>query len=428
MLENFANKKILILGFGKEGKDSLKFFQKIFPQKTIGVADKDEKVKNLKYKKVKWHLGKNYLNSIKKYDVILKSPGIPLSVVKPFLKKEQILTSQTEIFFENFPGKIIGVTGTKGKGTSATLIYEILKAAKMKVKLIGNIGKPVLNYLLKAKKSDIAVYELSSHQLENLKKSPSIAVFLNLFPAHLDFFKNFTTYCMAKANIFLHQRRNDILIYNSKDKNLKKIIKLAKSKKIAFDKNLKKNLKGINFSEIINPLNLSAVIEVAKIFKVPKKIIKNVVETFKGLPHRLEFVGTFKGISFYNDSLATVPEATIYALDTLGNRVQTLILGGSKTKVNFRNLAKRILKSKVENLIFFPDTGKEIWQEILNFKKRRKFKAFFVKSMKEAVELSFLFTLPGKICLLSPASPSFSLFKDYKERGNLFKKYVKKNT
>lgn len=428
--------KILILGFGKEGFDTLKFLKKIFPEKEIGVADRDIncklKIENCKLRKIKWHLGKNYLNSLKKYDLIIKSPGIPIHLpeVKKAYKRGKI-TSQTEIFFKNCKGKIVGITGTKGKSTTASLIYKILKQGGLKVHLIGNIGKPVLNFLFSAKENDVFVYELSSHQLYNLKKSPYISVILNIFPEHLDYYHNFKEYLMAKANICRWQTKNNFLIYNFKDKCVRKIAKLSKAKKIPL-KNCQKIIKEIGikkfpfFGDFYN-LNVAAAIEVGKILKIKKEKIKKAIENFKPLPHRLEYVGKFKGIYFYNDSLSTVPETTIAALNTFGNKVETIFLGGFDRGLNFKNLAKEILKRKIKNLIFFPDTGDRIWREILNLTKNENKlpKAILVQNMKDAVKLAFELTSKDKICLLSPASPSFGLFKNYKERGNLFKKYVK---
>ena len=432
-LKNLKNKKILILGFGKEGRDTLKFLRKIFPKKKIGIADKNLKIKKSKIKNVKWHLGKNYLKSLKNYDLIVKSPGIPIHLpeIEKAFKKGKI-TSQTEIFFQNCKGKIVGVTGTKGKSTTSNLIYKILKEGRLKVHLVGNVGKPPLSLLFSDSEEKIYVYELSSHQLYNLRKSPQIAVFLNIFPEHLDYYKNFREYLMAKANICLWQKKEDFLIYNFRDKNIKKIVKKSKAKKIPIKNysNILQNI-GISISKIPlkgehNLLNIACAIKVGEIFNIPKTKIKKAIQNFKGLPHRLEFLGSFKGIYFYNDSLSTIPETTIFALNTLGEKVQTLILGGYDRGLDFKNLAKRILKSKVQTLILFPDTGERILKEILKLnKKRRKIEAFFVDNMKDAVRLSFEKTQKGKICLLSPASPSFNLFTNYKERGNLFKKYVK---
>ncbi len=384
---------------------------------SLGIGDAKENVKyqTLPLKNVKWHLGENYLKTIKNYDIIIKSPGIPFKILpKSILKK---ITTQTEIFFENCPGTIIGVAGTKGKSTTASLIYTILKANKKKAHLIGNIGKPVLNLLLNAKPVNIYVYELSSFQLMNLKKSPHIAVFLNTFPDHLDYHKDFNEYVQANANIAKYQTKKDFLIYNSQDKLVREIAKKSKAKKIP--------IKGKIFD-----LNREAAKQVGKVFKISNKAISTAIKQFKFLPHRLECIGKFKDIEFYNDSLSTVPEAAIGALDFLGNKVQTLILGGLDRGLSFHRLAKRIVNSKVKTVILFPDTGERIWDaiQLASLSKGKKLpKHFWVsKSMEEAIILAYQNTKRGKICLLSPASASFNLFRDYKERGDLFKKYVKK--
>jgi UDP-N-acetylmuramoylalanine--D-glutamate ligase len=435
-LEELKNKKVLILGLGREGKDTFKFLSKIFPEKTFGIADKDKncelRITNYELRKIRWHLGENYLKALKDYDVIIKSPGVPIhlpEVERAF--REGKITSQTEIFFENYKGKIAGITGTKGKSTTASLIYKVLKEGGLKVHLAGNIGKPVLNYLISSKEDEVFVYELSSHQLYNLKISPHIAVFLNIYPEHLDYYKDFNEYLMAKANITLCQTENDFLVYNFKDKNVRKIAEKSKAKKIPIKDHsivLKKiGIKKIPFYGDFYGLNIACAIEVGKIFGVEKKRIKRAIEKFKPLPHRLEYVGKFKGIDFFNDSLSTIPQTTIAALNSLGEKVQTLILGGYDRGLDFKELAREILKRKIKNLILFPETGNRIWQEILNQVEDDKNlpRAILVQNMKDAVKLSFELTPKGKICLLSPASPSFGIFKDYKERGNLFKKYLK---
>jgi len=429
--------RILILGFGKEGRDNFLFFRKIFPKKVLGIGDRQE-ISNFKFqisnllrkdKYVKLHLGKDYLKAIKNYDIVVKSPGIPIhlpEIEKAY--KEGKITSQTQIFFENCPGKIIGVTGTKGKSTTTALIYRVLKTGGFKVHLVGNIGNPVLNFLLSATKKDIYVYELSSHQLYNLKKSPQIAVFLNLFPEHLDYYQNFNEYLRAKQNITRYQKKEDYFIFNPKNEKVKATAKITKAKKIPIKTEIvKKFVKSKDIPLIGNFyfLNIAAAIEIGKLFKIQKEKIKKAIKDFKPLKHRLELVGTFKGITFYNDSLSTIPETTILALDSLGDKVQTIFLGGSDRGLDFKNLAKRILKSGIKTLILFPTTGDKIWKEIVSLKKNHKLKAIVVQNMRDGVKLAYQYTKKGKICLLSCASPSFSLFKDYKEKGNLFKKYVR---
>ena len=416
-LNKLKDKKILILGFGKEGKDTLFFLKKLFPGKKIDIADQK--------------FDKNYLKKLKSYELIIKSPGIPFKILpKRSLKK---ISTQTEIFFDNCPGKIVGITGTKGKSTTASMIYKILKEGGIKAHLVGNIGKPALSYLGKAKPQHVYVYELSSHQLYNLKKSPHIAVLLNIYPEHLDYYRSFTEYAKAKANITLHQTKEDFFVFNKKDKLIRQFARKTKAKKIPIE--------GKYYS-----LNKAAAKAVGKIFKIQDRIISKALKNFKYLAHRLEPVGTFKGITFYNDALATIPEATIAAIETLGRRVETIILGGFERNITFRNLAEKVLESKIKTVILFPTTGEKIWKEILRQAKGRGVprhffvdKAMRTKSssspspynnaaqyMKEAVKLSYQHTNKGKICLLSTASSSFSIFKDYKEKGNLYKKYVKR--
>jgi len=394
LISELKNKKILILGFGREGKDTLLFLKKNLPGKKIAIADQK--------------FDKDYLKKLNGYDVIIKTPGIPFKIIPRTVLGR--ITTQTDIFFDNCPGTIIGVTGTKGKSTTASFIYQTLKKAGIKAHLIGNIGQPVLSFLKKAKPQSIFVYELSCHQLYNLKTSPHIAVLLNIYPEHLDYYRNFREYVQAKADITKFQTKNDYLIYNSQDKEVVKIAKTSKAKKIP--------IKGKYYE-----LDMAAAKAVAKIFKVAE------LKKFKFLPHRLEYVGKFKGISFYNDSLSTIPETTIEAMDFLGDKVQTLILGGFDRGLSFDGLAKRLIKSNVKTLILFPTTGSRIWQAVghaMSGRHRMSTRHFFVKDMKMAVKLAYQHTNKDKICLMSPASPSFGLFKDYAERGDQFKKLVKK--
>ena len=424
-LSELKTKKLLILGFGKEGQDTFLFLRKLFPKKVLGVGDRNE---NVKYqmsnvKKVNWHLGKDYLKALKNYDVIVKSPGIPFKILSE--SDSDRITSQTEIFFDNCPGEIVGITGTKGKSTTASMIYKILKEGDVKAHLVGNIGKPVLNLLFSATPKDVYVYELSSHQLYNLKPAcrqagnhPHIAVFLNIYPEHLDYYRNFKEYTTAKANITRYQTRDDYLVFNSGDELVREIAKKSKAKKIP--------IRGKYYE-----LDKAAARRVGEIFNISKEKIEKAVKSFKPLPHRLELVGTFKGITFYNDALSTIPETAILAMTALGKRVQTIFLGGFDRKIDFKKLAKYILKQKnVKNLILFPTTGEKIWQIIVR-SRGEQFSAelprhFFVEYMRDAVKLAYENTQKGKICLLSCASTSFSIFRDYKEKGNLFKKYVKK--
>jgi UDP-N-acetylmuramoyl-L-alanine---L-glutamate ligase len=423
-LQELETKKVLLLGFAREGRDTLLFLRKKFPKKVIGIADQNpDAVTSIihgRRKLMSLHLGKRYLNALKKYDVIIKSPGIPPFKIAPFLTKSQIVTSQTEIFLNECPGTIIGITGTKGKSTTASLIHAVLKEGGVRSRLIGNIGEPVLSYLKKAKPDDVFVYELSSFQLTNLKKSPHIAVFLNLYPEHLDYYQgNFLAYARAKANITKYQTQTDFLIYNAKDPLVSKIARKSKAQKLPFSlprPGLGTPRPGLDIIASVEPAIL-----VGKLFGISQKKIQKALKEFKPLPHRLERVGEWKGITFYNDSLATIPEATCAALDFLGDKVHTLIVGGFDRGLTFEKLGKKIGESGVKTLILFPTTGEKILASI-----RKPPQSFFANTMKEAIRLSYSHTPSGKICLLSSAASSFNMFKDYKDRGEQFTKLAKR--
>jgi len=404
-LQNLKNKKIIIVGFGREGKNTYKTLKKLFPLKSIALADKKE----IKADEREIYTGKDYLNNLKDYDVIIKTPGIPFNEVKKNAGLAKI-TSQTELFLENCSGKVIGVTATKGKSTTSTLIYKILKDSFKNVKLVGNMGKPCLSYLLTAKPKDIFVFEMSCHQLDHISKSPNIAVFINIYPEHLDYYKTFSKYFNAKKNITKFQDRNDLFIYNPEFKEIENI--KTKAHKIPFRESFSKN----NIHKDI----IAAAIAVSKMFGLTEKEIKKSIDEFKTLDSRIEFLGNFDGINFYNDSLATIPEATIFALNELKN-VNTLILGGLDRGIKFNKLTEEIKNKKIKNIILFPNTDKKIYKDLKN----ENINFFFTDSMKEAVLFAKKNTKKGSICLLSPAAPSYNLFKDYKDRANQFKKYLK---
>ncbi|MCG2690186.1 UDP-N-acetylmuramoyl-L-alanine--D-glutamate ligase, partial [Candidatus Parcubacteria bacterium] len=392
----------------------------------------------------------NYLKELKNYQVVFKTPGIPLSKLKPFLGKGARVVSQTEIFFDNFKGLCVGVTGTKGKGTTSTLIYQILKEAGFKVKLVGNIGKPVFQLLLKSKPTDIFVYELSSHQLQGLKKSPKIAVFLNLFPDHLDYYKNFKEYGEAKMPIFQFQSKDDFLIYNLADKNVLNLTKLSSAKKIAFNRIPLKGDRGGKVKTLLkgefNLLNIKAAFAVGKLLGVGEGQMKKTIANFKGLEHRLEYLGKFKGIDFYNDSMSTLPEVAIKAIEAV--LPETLIAGGSDKGSDYREMAKAIIKYRVKNLIllkrdslplnnkstivnlllkrdFSVETGELLLISLKGLGVLKKMKVFETSKMKEAVAIAFKETGKGQVCLLSPGAASFNLFKSYADRGKQYKNSIK---
>ncbi|MCX6738275.1 MAG: UDP-N-acetylmuramoyl-L-alanine--D-glutamate ligase [Candidatus Parcubacteria bacterium] len=445
---NFANKKILILGLAREGESSFRFLRKQFPDKNIGLADKTtlkelpESFKKIisKDRNIKLHLGKNYLKSITEYDIIIKTPGVPKKIILPYLSKNQIITSQTEIFLDRYSKQTIGITGTKGKGTTSILLYNILKTSSKKAELIGNIGNPPLNYFENGKSKNTFVFEMSAHQLEQLKISPHIAVFLNFHEGHLDYYKNIKEYFSAKTNITLWQKSNDFFIFNNDSPELKNLAKKVLSQKISFGKNPKNDCyftkQAIFFkkNEIIKlkdvPLqgehfiyDIMAVVCTACLLKIPVRKIRKSIKEYKTQKHCLQFFGKFKRINFYDDSFASEPIAAICAIKAI--KPQTIILGGYERNLNFFELAKIVVKNNVKTIILFPPSGKRIKQALSKEKKGAGLKFILVKNMEEAVRSCYRNTEPQEVCLLSPGAASFGIFKDYKDRGEQFQKFVK---
>ncbi len=376
-----------------------------------------------KFKNIKYVLEKHRIQDFKKADFIFKNPSVPKD--SPYLKiahhnKIPIINDWT-IFFEKRPNNLlIGITGSKGKSATAALIYHILKTAKKDAVLCGNIGQSPLAILNKIRKNTIVVAELSSwllREFENIRKSPQIAVITNLLPDHLDKYKNIKEYYRDKENIFRFQKTNDYLILNKSDKNLRALAKNAKSKKIWFSPKTP----------------YSAGLAVAKILRISPKITRKTLKTFKGLSGRLEFIREKNRVKYYNDTTATMPDATIYALNSLKNHRGKIILiaGGIDKKLDYKNLAKEITKYCKALILFEGMASEKIIRElgIKNLLEIENWKLKIISgisSMKEAVKIAKQFSKKGNIILLSPAAASFNMFKNEFDRGEQFNKFVKR--
>lgn len=439
--------KIALLGLGLDNQALLKLLLKRKSAQEITICDKRPKelltkIENKTKVKIDYRLGKDFNKNLFEFDVLFRSPGWPIACpgIQEALKKESYLSSALDVFFRLCPTKnIIGVTGTKGKGTTATLIYQIIsdyfrnEEKDSKVWLGGNIGLSPLSFLEKIKPNDFVVLELSSFQLEDLKISPKFSVFTNLFKEHLapadpnnpNFHESLNDYFKAKLNIAIN-KENKLLIVNQslkeKFKTYEKVLSSEKlDKKIIYFQagNLKTKLKG-NY----NQENIAAAVLIAESLKIPKSIYEKTVANFKNLEHRLELVTEKNKVQFFDNSFSTTPEST--ELDLLSfNSPIIQIAGGADKGANFKSLAK-IIKQKVKFLILFPGEGsKKIELELkkINFPTKQIIK---VKSMNEAVEQAYRQSTPEDIVLLSTACASFGIFKNYKERGNLFKTEVKK--
>jgi len=395
-------KNVLVLGYGKEGRVTKKYLKKYYPSMKIGIADVG--------------YSKDYLKKQKDFDIAVKTPGLKKELVQiPY-------TTATNIFFSKVKGKntIIGVTGSKGKSTTSSLIFAILKAAGKDVELLGNIGRPMLGRLMSPVPGDkIFVLELSSYQLDDLKFSPDIAVVTSLFPEHIDYHHGLKKYYQAKKNIINFQNEDSYFTYDPKNKETVSWLGNYKGRAVPFSNNIPLKNKEILLMGEHNKNNVKAAVAVAKILNIENKVIRKAVKNFKGLPHRLEFVGEFRGIKFYDDAISTTPESTIMAIKSLEN-IGTILLGGQDRGYNFSELEKTVKKYKIKNIVLFPESGIRI------FKSTKSFKVLKTKSMEKAVEFAYKNTKDGGICLLSCASPSYSLWKNFEDKGNQFKKYVKK--
>lgn len=450
----FLNKKILILGFGREGKSAYQFIREYYPDAPIGVADRYN-VELPPYDSfTATYCGENYLDALLEYDLVIKSPGISLPA--EFRKSSRFtLTSQTEIFLDLFSEQIIGITGTKGKSTTASLLYHLLQCAGRKTLLGGNIGRPVFELLPEITLESVIVLELSSHQLQYIKTSPRIAILLNIYPEHLDYYKNFEEYKLSKMNITLYQKEDDLLIYPMTEfldittQSEKKGFLVTEIKndsaniKFKMDngwQQLKINRQSVRLPGEHNLFNIGAAVIAARLAGCSFTDFEAGIYSFQGLKHRLQEVAEIDRIRFINDSISTIPETTIAALKVYDHCVESLVLGGHSRGegISFKKLAEELLTCDIDNIFLLPETGQKIYEELLisgavetildensstlEFNSRI-FHCFFVNDFNTIISLVFKNTSrhkKNKICLLSPASTSYNMFKNFEDRGDAF--------
>lgn len=444
----FSNKKIAVLGFGIEGEDVCRFLLKkkakitVFDQKTD--RELGEVYQRFKNQGVEFRLGENYLDGgLVSFDIVFRSPAFKrfLPQIVAAEKKGTAILSATKLFFDFCPAKIIGVTGTKGKGTTATLIYQILRRAQKKVFLAGNIGQPMLTLLPKLTKDSWVVLELSSFQLQDLTKSPHIAAVLFIVPEHLDYHQNEKEYIQAKTNIVRHQKRSDFAILNGDNSVSSSFASLTPAKVYYFSRQKEVNGAYVRAGQIFfsNKLvgetaklklrgvhnwdNVCAAITASFLAGADLTSIKKVVFSFPGLEHRLELVRKFKEVSFYNDSFSTTPETAMAAIKSFEQPI-ILIAGGSEKGSDFTTLGKEIAQGSVKTLVLIGQMATRIKKAVdkAGFKGEIIFRP---GGMKEIAKTALEKAKPGDIVLLSPGCASFDMFANYKARGKQFKTRVK---
>lgn len=425
--------RVAILGFGVEGKDVLQYFLPkadhitIFDQKTeeeLNLSAWKIEQGNPLFKNVEWVCGPRYLDSgLVGFDLIIRSPGVrpDLPEIQEAVKKGAKLTSTTNIFFEECKTPIIAVTGTKGKGTTSTLIAKGLEASGKKILLAGNIGEPMLSLLKSTLKVDFVVLELSSFQTINLKKSPHIAVVTNITSDHMDWHTNQEEYEQAKAQLWANQTKNDFLVVNEDDPTSMKLAKDAPGNIHTYNGENNK-AEELFIPGKHNVYNANAALLTIKLLGEDTDKAWQGMTNFKGLEHRLEKVDEINGVTYVNDSYATNPEPTIAALKSF-KKFKVLILGGSSKGADFTKMAKEITQSQVRGVVLIGDEA----ENIKNALTLAGFKGQVLKggrSMPEIVNIASKFANQGEVVLLSPACASFGLFENYKDRGKQFKQAV----
>ncbi len=419
--EEIKEKEILILGLGREGQSTYRVLRQAFPHKKLGIADGNPKVKELLIDDpaIRFYFGKNYLQSIKSYDLIFKTPGISLKA--HHCRDKEKITSQTDLFMHYYGRQTIGVTGTKGKSTTSSLIAHILKENGKDVVLLGNIGIPALDKLSEIHDNTIVVFELSAHQLEYVHHSPKIAVLLNIFPEHLDHFKSFEAYQQAKMNVTRFQQEDDLLVTTKMP-----AIKVTDSKAtvLFFEDGINVNPDLVRLKGIHNLNNIKAAVLAVGRFGINPEDALKAAASFEPLPHRMEYVGYFGSIHFYNDSISTIPESAMAAIEAIGN-INTIILGGYDRGLNYTVLLEFLKKSNIKNIIFTGVAGRKMFA-LFSKQNHPEKKQFLVDTLEEAFEIIKKQTDKNSICLLSPAAASYDKFHNFEHRGDVFKALAKK--
>ena len=417
IFKRLRGKRVLILGFGREGKSSLTFIKKYLPHAIVGVADKNaEALKDLG-DGVATYSGDNYFDAVNDYDIVIKTPGISLLGKNVDLSK---ITSQTDLFLEEFHNQIIGITGTKGKSTTSTLIYHLLKESGKDAILAGNIGIPIFDVIEKITNKTIIVFELSAHQLQFIHRSPHIGILLNVFEEHLDHFGTFDAYRDAKLNIIRKMGESDWAVTNGD-------FCYEADKMMVRSLNYQYYDFGVNWDEIPlkgdhNRLNVKAALCAIYAFGVPVNDVMPHLYTFQPLEHRQELVGTFGGVTFYNDSISTIPQAAVAALQTIKN-VTFLLLGGYDREIDYTPLIDYLTQNPVKHILYTGKAGCRMFEMLQKAGYHGDTQKF--NDLKEAFQIIKKYAENGDVCLLSPAAASYDQYKNFEERGRLFKTLAK---
>ncbi len=442
-----AGKGILVVGFGKTGEELCRFLLNREAHVTVSekrTADEfSEKIKFWQKKGVAFETGGHRKETFLNADIIVPSPGVPrIPEIEEAIAEGVEVLSEIELAFRLLKGRVVGITGTNGKSTTATLSHNILCEGGMKSKLAGNIGTPLISFVDKSKDDHIYVTELSSFQLEYVKQFRSyISVLLNISPDHLDWHGSFANYFKAKKHLLELQEKEDIAILNRDDPLIWDLKEEARPKVFGFSRSHRvmpgcfidkewivctngKEERVIPISDIPlhgihNQENVMSSTLIGFLFGIPPVAMKETIKAFQSLEHRLEEVATLENVTFYNDSKATNVGATLKSLESFDRKI-ILILGGRDKGGNFELLNKAV-EEQVKKILLIGEATEKIARAL---KKKDGTPMESVSSLREAVELGFEAAAPGDIVLLAPACTSFDMFKNFEERGRVFKREV----
>ncbi|MBR1802415.1 MAG: UDP-N-acetylmuramoyl-L-alanine--D-glutamate ligase [Clostridia bacterium] len=456
-LEEFENfiqgKKVAIIGLGVSNIPLIDYFYKLGAQ--VSIFDKKEKekldasiVKKLEQYHDSLYCGPNNMNYLEGFDVIFRSPScrpdIP-EIVKE-IERGAILTTEIEMLMKLCPGTVVAITGSDGKTTTTNLIYQIIRRTGRRCFLGGNLGVPLFTKVNEMKPEDIVVLELSSFQLMDMQVSPHIAVITNISPNHLDIHKSYQEYIDAKKNIFQYQAKDDIVVLNYDNDLTRSFRPEIKGKTIFFSRkeklesgiiydegtikscneNLRRhllNVKDVTLRGLHNYENICAAIAATESLATPEQQAE-AIKAFQGVEHRLELVRELHGTKWYNDSIGTSPSRTIAGLNAFEEKI-ILIAGGYDKHLDYTPIAKPIVEH-VSKLILMGATAPKIEQVVKEELKAegKELPIYHCNTLEEVIHTAYDIATPEEIVLFSPASASFDLFKNFEERGNLFKKLV----
>ncbi len=428
--------RILIWGFGREGRSTCRLLQRLFPERTLWIAD-DNVVDTSEFDNVEFiHLASQEPH-FDSFDLIMKSPGI--AVLRDDVPTER-LSSQTELFLSVLGKQVIGVTGTKGKSTTSSLLYHIISGVHEDTVFCGNIGIPCFDMLDRIGDDTVVVFEMSCHQLEFATYSPSTAVLLNLHEEHLDHYVTYENYIRAKSHILTNQDEEDFAVLNLENIDTLDTFtgsgqRVYMGREIVIDgRTVSCPLGTIEVKEedtqLVGPHNLYNIAVVyyicRRMFAMENSRFLELLGTFSPLPHRLQRLGTFDGVTYYDDSISTICESAVSAIRSLGN-VGTILLGGMDRGIDYTELLDCLFDVHIDNLVLIGAAGQRMGQLIAERSEQTGIKqnTYLAADFTDAVHSAMRMTEKGKICLLSPAAASYDMFKNFEARGDEFARLVR---